>query len=512
LIAGRYELITMLGQGGMGAAWEAQDRVLDRDVVLKQLKLPMSLPDEARLALVTRMEREARAAGRLKHPAIVTIYDQITDEDGLPWIVMELVRGRSLEETVKTDGRLSVDRVAWIGAQIAGALATAHAVGIVHRDVKPANVLLEGERVVLTDFGIAAWEGDVTLTPSGVMIGTPAYMAPEQVNGEGAGPASDMWSLGATLYTAVEGRPAFTAPNTAALLLTIILGQYPPASHAGPLQPILARLMHLSREERLTACEAAIALADPTAAVPPLLSMPSIVSRQPPHDGSPGAQRTGRGTTSGAHRVQSTFTTRRGSARRGSARLGGAARPLLIGAGLLAAFMISGIGAVALNSSSDQDTPSSPTSEQRTEVQTSVIAGGSVTTTPAPSKSDYSFNRELYRDSTWILTLTRITLSQNGELKVFVRFHNASGSVASLTCGSVTTPEGSNLEVATGDMIPSKATFCSDNPRRTFTIGAGKDSLSYAVFPPSNAYGQPFTLNWQPGIGLGGTVTGIDLT
>src|SRR4051812_19124531 len=107
LIAGRYELITMLGQGGMGSAWQAQDRVLDRDVVLKQLSLPMNLPDEAQRALVARMEREARAAGRLKHPGIVTIYDQITDDDGLPWIVMELIRGRSLEETVKTDGRLS---------------------------------------------------------------------------------------------------------------------------------------------------------------------------------------------------------------------------------------------------------------------------------------------------------------------------------------------------------------------------------------------------------------------
>jgi serine/threonine protein kinase len=511
LIAGRYELITMLGQGGMGAAWQAQDRVLDRDVVLKQLKLPMSLPDGARQALVTRMQREARAAGRLKHPAIVTIYDQITDEDGLPWIVMELVRGRSLEETVQTDGRLHVDRVARIGAQVASALATAHAVGIVHRDVKPANVLLEGERVVLTDFGIAAWEGDVTLTPSGVMIGTPAYMAPEQVNGEGAGPASDMWSLGATLYTAVEGRPAFTAPNTAALLLAIVLGKYPPAVHAGPLQPIISRLMRLSREERPTACEAAIAMADPTT-VPPRLSslLPSLLPapRRPLHDEpfeAPVSERVG------AHRVQPVPTPI--ATRHGSARRDGMTRPFQVGAGLLAALVIAGISVVTLNSAAEEDPPASLTSGQSAKAQTDVAAEGAATPTPTPSKSDYAFSRELYRDSSWVLTLTRITLAPNGELKTFVRFHNAGGFVASLTCSSATDPGASNLTVvATGDSIPSKATFCSDNPTKVLTVGAGQDWLSYAVFPPSKSYGRPLTLNWQPGIGLSGTVTDINLS
>jgi serine/threonine protein kinase len=509
LIAGRYELITMLGQGGMGAAWQAQDRALDRDVVLKRLTLPTGLREKDRRALVTRMEREARAAGRLRHPAIVTIYDQITDDDGLPWIVMELVHGRSLEETVKTDGRLPADRVARIGAQVAGALAVAHATGIVHRDVKPANVLLEGERVVLTDFGIAVWEGDVTLTPSGVMVGTPAYMAPEQVNGAEAGPASDMWSLGTTLYTAVEGVPAFTAPNAAALLLAISLGQYPPAVHAGPLQPILSGLMQISPEGRPTASEAAIALADPTAEVP---RSPSAlpVSRLPLHDGHPGTPEsgsTGHETTTGKHRAQPGPTGLTIPFR--SARRNGPARSFLIGAGLLAAIVASGIGVLALKSSSDQDPPVSLAPEQPTQTQTRVNAAPP---TPLPSKSDYSFSRELYRDSTWVLTLTRITLSQNGELKVFVQFHNASGAAAGLSCQPVTDPAASNLELATGNTIRSTATFCSDNPTRELTLGAGKDWLSYAVFPPSKAYGQPFALNWQPGIDLSGTVTNIDLS
>ncbi|MEO3811867.1 serine/threonine-protein kinase [Sphaerisporangium sp. B11E5] len=260
VVAGRYRLVRLLGEGGMGSAWQAVDERLRRDVAIKQLRLPPGLRPEARDQLVARVEREAQAAGGLRHRGIITVYDQITDEQGLPWIVMELIAGGSLNQVVSEGGRLSPEWVARIGAEVASALAAAHAAGIVHRDVKPANILLEGDRVVLTDFGIATLEGDATLTPTGVMIGTPAYMAPEQIDGKEATAASDMWSLGATLYTAAEGRPPFSAPTTAALLMAVSRGKPAPMAHSGPLQPLLRDLMSKNPAARPTAARAASAL------------------------------------------------------------------------------------------------------------------------------------------------------------------------------------------------------------------------------------------------------------
>ena len=192
LLAGRYRILAPIGRGGMGTVWRAWDSELDRTVAIKELRVPEHVGAEERRVFYARMEREARAAGRLKHSGIITVYDRVAGDDGRPWIVMEYIEGGSLQDRLAEEDRLPAGRVARIGAQMLAGLRLAHRQGIVHRDVKPANVLLEGDRVVLTDFGIAALDGDVTLTQSGAIMGTPAFMAPEQVRGKAATPESDL--------------------------------------------------------------------------------------------------------------------------------------------------------------------------------------------------------------------------------------------------------------------------------------------------------------------------------
>ncbi|NDU73315.1 protein kinase [Actinomadura sp. DSM 109109] len=237
----------------MGAVWRARDEHLDREVAVKELRLPEHLDDAGRRTWIARLEREARAAARLRHPGIVTVHDRVTGEDGRPWIVMELVRGRSLDDLLKAEGPLPHDRVARIGLQVLEALRAAHRAGITHRDIKPANILLEDGRAVVTDFGIAAVEGDATLTSTGAVLGTPAYMSPEQVNGRDVTAASDLWSLGATLYTAVEGRPPFGGASTGAVFVAIATRDPDPSEHAGPLEPVLRELLRRDPSQRPTA-------------------------------------------------------------------------------------------------------------------------------------------------------------------------------------------------------------------------------------------------------------------
>ena len=274
---GRYRLLEVLGEGGMGAVWRAHDERMRRDVALKQLKLPMGLEPGQREQLVARMEREARSVGMLKHPGVITVHDQFHDDDGLPWIVMELVRGRSLADLLRDGGPLDEAEAARIGAQIAEALAVAHEAGIVHRDIKPANILLEGRRVVVSDFGLAVVPGEATLTATGALLGTPAYLSPEQVNDREATAASDMWSLGATLYAAVEGRPAFSGGTMAALLLAISRGDPAPVQRARLLAPVLRDLLRRDPRRRPTARAAAAALAALAADAPPAPEPPQPV-------------------------------------------------------------------------------------------------------------------------------------------------------------------------------------------------------------------------------------------
>ncbi|MFB9679523.1 WD40 repeat domain-containing serine/threonine protein kinase [Streptosporangium vulgare] len=262
LVAGRYRLMDVLGRGGMGTVWRARDESLHRQVAVKELTLPDYLDVSARETLYKRMQREARAAAQLKHPSIITVHDHVVEADGRPWIVTEIIDGHSLDEVLRTLGRLPPQRVAAIGGQILAALAVAHAAGITHRDIKPANVLLEGERVVLTDFGIAAVEGDVTLTGAGVTLGTPAFISPEQINGHPATAASDLWSLGATLYAAVEGRRPFSGTTHGSIYVSIVTRPPAPPVHAGPLAPVLEGLLRKDPALRLTGPQTAVALAE----------------------------------------------------------------------------------------------------------------------------------------------------------------------------------------------------------------------------------------------------------
>src|SRR6266545_2900023 len=240
VIGGRYECVELIGRGGMGEVWRARDTLLQRDVAVKRLAYGDGSGDDA---TVGRSMREARLAARLNHPNAVGIYDVVVDE-GLPCLVMELVSGKSLKELV-AERPLDPVAAARIGRQVAAALAAAHRAGIIHRDVKPANVLIADDGTAkLTDFGIARDEGDSGLTSTGTFIGTPNFLAPEIALGGNHGPASDVWALGAMLYSAVEGEPPFSAGGNALAILNRIATTDPPAPrHAGPLAGIIAAAM-----------------------------------------------------------------------------------------------------------------------------------------------------------------------------------------------------------------------------------------------------------------------------
>jgi hypothetical protein len=249
----RYRLVSPLGQGGMGTVWHARDELLGRDVAIKEVLLPPELDDQERELLCRRAMREARAAARLNHPNVVTVYD-VLEHDGRPWIVMELMPSRSLADVVREDGPLPPQRVAAIGLKVLDALSAAHAAGVCHRDVKPSNVLLGDDgRVVLTDFGIANVEGDPSLTVTGLLLGAPAYMAPERALGQPVGAEADLWSLGATLYTAVEGRPPYDAGGPMPTLAAVVTRDPAPTQRAGPLTPVLEGLLRKDPTARLTA-------------------------------------------------------------------------------------------------------------------------------------------------------------------------------------------------------------------------------------------------------------------
>ncbi|WP_447007699.1 serine/threonine-protein kinase [Saccharothrix isguenensis] len=255
LVAGRYRLRGRVGAGAMGVVWQAVDERLGRVVALKQLVVPEGAdPVEA----AGRAAREGRIAARLQHPNAVTVHD-VVEEDGRPVLVMEYLPARTLADEVAERGALPAERVMRVGAQIAGALAAAHAAGIVHRDVKPGNILLTDDGTAkITDFGISRAIGDVTVTKTGLLAGTPAFLAPEVARGSEPGPAADVFSLGATLYAAVEGRPPFgDSDNAIALLHTVASGHYAPPTQAGPLTDVLVELLRNDPSTRPTMTQAA---------------------------------------------------------------------------------------------------------------------------------------------------------------------------------------------------------------------------------------------------------------
>jgi serine/threonine protein kinase len=282
VVAGRYALSEVLGRGGMGTVWLATDRVLEREVALKEVTFSVDVTDEERRILRERTMREARAAARLDHPCVATVYD-VVEEDGKPWLVMEHVSARSLQEILEEQGPLAPDAVARIGLDVLAALDAAHHAGIVHRDVKPANVLVGGNgHACLTDFGIATTTGDSSLTTGGALIGSPSYMAPERVNGEEPRPPVDLWSLGATLYAAVEGRPPFARGEAMATMMSVVSEHPAPMLRAGPLEPVLRGLLTKDPAARTTAGHARQQLsavlsgapAGPTPPPPPAASAP----------------------------------------------------------------------------------------------------------------------------------------------------------------------------------------------------------------------------------------------
>ncbi|MFD7653087.1 serine/threonine-protein kinase [Actinosynnema sp. NPDC059797] len=257
VIADRYRFLDRIGSGAMGVVWRAQDERLGRIVAIKQLLLQPSLDEREQDEAIQRAMREGRIAAKLHHPNAIAVYD-VVEENGAPCLVMEYLPSYSLADTMAEHGPLDPVEVAQIGGQAAAALAAAHAAGIVHRDVKPGNVLLADNGLVkITDFGISRASDDVTVTKTGLIAGTPAYLAPEIARGQDPTPASDVFSLGSTLYAAVEGEPPFgLSDNTLGVLHAVAAGRINPPTVDHPLTDVLLRLLNYDPADRPTMAQA----------------------------------------------------------------------------------------------------------------------------------------------------------------------------------------------------------------------------------------------------------------
>ncbi|WP_343063747.1 serine/threonine-protein kinase [Haloechinothrix aidingensis] len=252
LVADRYRITRRIGTGAMGAVWQGRDELLGRVVAIKQLLLQPGLEAAEAEEARQRTMREGRIAARLHHPNAITVFDAVTDEHGQPCLIMEYLESTSLATVIQDRGSVPPLEVARIGEQVASALKSAHQVGIVHRDIKPGNVLLTDDGIVkITDFGISKAKDDVSVTKTGLIAGTPAYLAPEVALGNEPGPESDVFSLGSTLYAATEGQPPFgLSENTLSLLHAVAAGQINPPVQSGPLTSVLALLLHPEKEQR----------------------------------------------------------------------------------------------------------------------------------------------------------------------------------------------------------------------------------------------------------------------
>ena len=250
LLADRYRLVSVLGRGGMGTVWRAVDEVLGRPVAVKELRFAAGVDEDERRRLIARTLTEAKAIARVRHTAAITVYD-VVEEDGRPWIVMELVESRSLSEVISNEGVLPPLRAAEIGLELLAVLAQAHRSGILHRDVKPSNVLIGHDgRVVLTDFGIARVEGDPSVTSTGMLVGAPSYISPERARGRVPGAPADLWSLGATMYAMVEGHPPYDKGSALSTLTAVMTEELVPPANGGSLAPVIAGLLRKDPEQR----------------------------------------------------------------------------------------------------------------------------------------------------------------------------------------------------------------------------------------------------------------------
>ena len=256
LIANRYRLIRVIGAGGMGRVWFAFDTLLTRDVAIKEIVTSFAIPGHERTDLNLRMVREGRAAARLNHPNVIGIYDVVL-AGGRPWLVMEYFPGWSLDVVIAQGGPLTPRTAARVGVQLLAALAAAHDLGVLHRDVKPQNVLIgQDGRVVLSDFGLAVFDNDTGATRTGVLVASPHYVAPERARDGASTVEADLWSLGATLYAAVEGRAPYARHTAMETLAALATEEPDPTTRAGALQPVIAGLMSRNPTERLTAAGA----------------------------------------------------------------------------------------------------------------------------------------------------------------------------------------------------------------------------------------------------------------
>ncbi len=271
LVAGRYRLIRPLGRGGMGAVWLGEDQLAARQVAVKELRPPAGVSEAEQDVFRRRALAEARSAARLAHPNAVTLYDVIpaSPADDAVYLIMEYVDGATLGQVIEREGPLSEPRAAGIALQMLSILDAAHALGIVHRDIKPANIMITAAgQVKLADFGIAHMVGGTRLTGSGV-IGTPAYMAPEQLQGLDITPAADLWALGVTLYDAVAGRNPFDRQTTAATFHAILMADLPSAPCGPPLAPVITGLLVRDPAQRMSTQQARALLTGPAVPPPP---------------------------------------------------------------------------------------------------------------------------------------------------------------------------------------------------------------------------------------------------
>ncbi|MGW2682798.1 serine/threonine-protein kinase [Streptomyces sp. NPDC001414] len=338
LLAGRYRLGRVLGRGGMGTVWRAEDETLGRTVAVKELRFPTNIDEEEKRRLITRTLREAKAIARIRNNSAVTVFD-VVEEDDRPWIVMELVEGKSLAEVIREDGVLKPRRAAEVGLAILDVLRSAHREGILHRDVKPSNVLIsEGDgRVVLTDFGIAQVEGDPSITSTGMLVGAPSYISPERARGHKPGPAADLWSLGGLLYAAVEGAPPYDKGSAIATLTAVMTEQLEEPKNAGPLRDVIYGLLTKDPAQRLDDAGARAML---NAVIKAPEDLPVDATRVVPLPAQPDATREEKATT--ARRSEEAGEKLRGALRSvrkaaGAAGAAAAARPKDAAAGTAAA-------------------------------------------------------------------------------------------------------------------------------------------------------------------------------
>ncbi|NMO57421.1 serine/threonine protein kinase [Actinoplanes sp. TBRC 11911] len=275
LVAGRYRLHEVVGTGGMGRVWLARDEMLDRDVAVKEFVPPEWMTDAEKERLRDRTLREARSAGRLNHPHVVRVFD-VVHEDNQPWIVMEYVPSRSLHQVIHDDGPYSPAAAARIGLAVLDALTAAHRAGVLHRDIKPHNVLIGHDgRVVLTDFGLATFVDDGSVTGPGLVVGSPQYVSPERARDGASTVESDLWSFGATLYAAVEGRSPYARETAMATLMALATEPPDPPEKAGLLGPVLTGLLRHDPHVRLTASEVDRRLRMIVAATPGVVTIPA---------------------------------------------------------------------------------------------------------------------------------------------------------------------------------------------------------------------------------------------